>query len=280
MGADVGPVLVHARHGDLYCYPTDRYLGESIFKFGEYGEKEYQFLRDVLEGYPHAGNDIIEVGANAGYLTLPLTNHGRVVCLEPQPSVYQMLLNNMVLNNLPVQGKAWPIPRACSSSPGSVDCPDIPYSVQTNHGGISMNVKGNFPTVKVPCTTLEETFLPDQCVKLIKVDVEGMEEKVLRGGRQLIARDRPILYVENDRLELSESLIKLVWSLDYWCAFHLPPLYNPDNFFRNPSNPWGNVVSINMVCVPNGQRLPAGVAIKHGLQLVEDAKQHPMRGEA
>lgn len=280
MPPDLGPKLIHARHGDLYAYPTDQYLGEAICKMGEYGELEYQFLRDVLEGYQHAGKSIVEVGANAGYLTVPLMRHGLMVAFEPQTCVNALLKWNCGAN-LGEPGLSYTVHQAAVSDKlGFIDCPVIPYSEQVNHGGIPMGKNPQMKAMsyeKIPCVTLDS--LEYLGVKLIKVDVEGMEEKVLRGGRQLIARDRPILYVENDRLELSESLIKLVWSLDYWCAFHLPPLYNPDNFFRNPTNPWGNVVSINMVCVPNGQRLPAGVAIKHGLQLVEDAKQHPIRVE-
>jgi hypothetical protein len=32
----------------------------------------------------------------------------------------------------------------------------------------------------------------------------------------------------------------------YW---HLPPLFNPNNFFQNATNVFGNTVSANMLCV-------------------------------
>ena len=33
----------------------------------------------------------------------------------------------------------------------------------------------------------------------------------------------------------------------YW---HRPPLFNPNNFLKNPQNIFGNVIAQNMFCVP------------------------------
>jgi hypothetical protein len=38
-------------------------------------------------------------------------------------------------------------------------------------------------------------------VSLMKVDVEGMEVDVMRGASRLIALHRPVLFLENDRVE-------------------------------------------------------------------------------
>jgi hypothetical protein len=81
------------------------------------------------------------------------------------------------------------------------------------------------------------------------VDVEGMEPAVLRGARGTIEKHRPVLYVENDRPASSRDLIALIQSLGYRLYWHLPPLFNPDNWYGNPENVFGNVVSVNMLCV-------------------------------
>jgi len=36
----------------------------------------------------------------------------------------------------------------------------------------------------------------------------------------------------------------------YW---HKPPLYNPENFFNNPENVFGDIVSLNMICLPRSR---------------------------
>jgi hypothetical protein len=76
-----------------------------------------------------------------------------------------------------------------------------------------------------------------------------MEEDVLRGGAALIRRHRPILYVENDRQEKSDSLVRYIDSLGYAMYWHLPFLFNPNNYFGNPQNVFDQVVSHNMVCI-------------------------------
>lgn len=275
------PLLIHARHGDLWAYPTDHYLGSAIIQFGEYSELEYQFLRDALEPTGDQGT-IVEVGANAGYLSVPLSNHANLICAyEPQASVRELLRKNLTETHYCSVSF---YPEACGSVAGEIDCPVIPYSQPGNHGCLRMGKQqreGVRPKeyVKVPVVRLDDQG--HQHVKLIKADVEGMELQVLKGARQLILRDLPILYVENDQPDKSQELIEYVWGLGYWCAWHTPYLFNPDNFFHRPAreNPWGPVQSINMVCVPKDRRLPVGVPTRHRLRLIDDATKHPTKDE-
>jgi hypothetical protein len=93
----------------------------------------------------------------------------------------------------------------------------------------------------------------------------------LRGSEQLLKQFKPVLYVENDRLEKSEALTRLIASFDYRMYWHLPPLFNPNNFFANTMNLFPTVVSANMLCVPRNSLLrPAG------LQEVVDFNFHPV----
>jgi hypothetical protein len=51
--------------------------------------------------------------------------------------------------------------------------------------------------ITVPTVTLDE-FLPREFVpRLLKIDVEGAELQVLRGGRRILERDRPIVLFEH-----------------------------------------------------------------------------------
>ena len=84
----------------------------------------------------------------------------------------------------------------------------------------------------------------------MKIDVEGMEQEVLAGCTFLIRQFQPVLYVENDRPEKSEALIRQIDGLGYKMFWHKPLLFNPDNYWRNPENVFANVASINMLCVP------------------------------
>src|SRR5260370_13229979 len=85
---------------------------------------------------------------------------------------------------------------------------------------------------------------------MLKADVEGMEVDVLAGARQTIGKFRPVLYVENDREARSEELITLIDELGYAMWWHLPRMFNPDNFAKNPDNIFGGVISVNLLCLP------------------------------
>ncbi|MBO2969087.1 FkbM family methyltransferase [Burkholderia pseudomallei] len=52
-------------------------------------------------------------------------------------------------------------------------------------------------------------------VRLLKIDVEGFELQVLQGAQKTLAKHRPVLYVENDRVELSSVLIEFLWGQGY-----------------------------------------------------------------
>src|SRR5262249_40109323 len=88
------------------------------------------------------------------------------------------------------------------------------------------------------------------------IDVEGMERAVLEGAAQTIARCKPVLYVENDRPEKSPALIRTIDGLGFDLYWHCPPLFNPGNFGGNPTNIFGQIVSMNMLCVPKSTAPP------------------------
>lgn len=64
-------------------------------------------------------------------------------------------------------------------------------------------------------------------VRAMKIDVEGMELDVLEGGRQLIARDRPILYIECATESHFLTILHCVEGLGYthWDTFNATPTH-------------------------------------------------------
>jgi hypothetical protein len=83
---------------------------------------------------------------------------------------------------------------------------------------------------------------------------------------------KPIMYIENDRVEKSAELITLLWSFGYDLFWHITPYYNPDNFFKNRNNIYGNSKSFNMLCVhqQNGLKID-------GVSKIVDKEFHPLK---
>lgn len=267
----VGPPyqLMQTRHGWMLANPNDVYMGRAMLEYGECCEIEYQFLAQLLSVRP---GRVIEVGANIGIHSIPLAKalslEGReMVVFEPQRFIFQNLCANLALNGL-TNVTAWPW--ACGASSEIVYFPLLDYSSPNNFGGISVRPNAQPGNVAVPCVRLDDVIGQDP-VSLLKIDVEGYELLVLQGAVETLTRSRPVLYVENDRIEKSQALIEWLWSRNYQLFWHIPPLFNPDNFLKKEANVYGNVASLNMLGLPRELKIPT-----IGMQEITSATDHPM----
>src|SRR5262249_739783 len=150
---------------------------------------------------------------------------------------------NVALNNLTnVYCRA----EAVGAEAGAIHVPQLAPTKPMNFGGLPL---GGFEHgEEVPVVTLDSLNLP-RC-EVLKIAVEGMERQVLLGARELIAHNRPIMYVENDDQEKSAELIRTIDELDYVMYWHHVHYFSPDNFSGNSENVFGDEVAINMLCVP------------------------------
>jgi len=260
--------LAAGRDGYILYNRNDQYIGRSIEQYGEYSALEMKLFGQICT----AGSVVIEVGANIGTHTVGIARlvgpKGRVLAFEPQRLPFQTLCANVALNSLDNVDCFW---AAVSSQDGFINVPDLNPREEYNFGAVTL--LNSEVGRRVTCLTLDQYVnLPK--VDLVKIDVEGMEAEVLRGGERLLKRFKPVLYVENDRLEKSEALIRLIASFDYRMYWHLPPIFNPDNFFANQENSYPNVVSVNMLCVHRDSQLRTT-----GFSEVVDFSFHPLFGE-
>ena len=252
--------LKQSRHGWMLYNKNDMYIGKSFDLYGEFSEGEVEIFQRILQ----PGDTVIEAGANIGAHTVALARlvgvSGRVVAYEPQRLVFQTLCANVALNSLANVDCRF---AAVGAEPDEIVVPFLPPDHETNFGGLGLGAynKGDH----VPVTTLDRLAIAE--CRLIKIDVEGMEEPVLRGATELIARCQPIMYLENDREERSASLIQCLLDLEYRLYWHLPPMFNPSNYFANQENAFGRIVSVNMLCIPKDEEFEV-----EGLAPITDSK--------
>lgn len=242
-----GPLrLKKCRRGHMLYSINDATIGQLFDLYGEFSEGEVELLGRIVK----PGDTVIEVGANIGSLTVPLAQfvgpQGTVVAFEPQRILFQNLCANIALNghtNVKAQNLA------VGKENGSVVLPYIDYSKSGIFG--SHSIEGATDGESVGLIALDKYLKTPKC-RLIKIDVEGMEEDVILGATALINHLHPFLYVENDREEKSASLISTLQGLGYTLYWHLPPLCRTDNYFRHEKSFLANTVSANMLCAPPG----------------------------
>ena len=280
-GVSVGPhyQLVPTRHGSMLVNRNDLFMGQSFLHYGECCQFEIDTLLQLLS-HPQASHGlVIEAGSNMGVHTIALaqllTKQNRpMLAFEPQQVIFQQLCANLALNALM---NVTALPCACSSQPGTLRFDEPDYGQPGNFGGTALTGSPTAITHRtrtVPAFALDQlvaTHFPHQPVALIKIDVEGHELQVLQGAQTLLDRDHPILYLENDRIEHSETLIRWLFTQDYRLWWHITPAFNPRNYLQNPENIYPNIVSPNMIALH-----PSRSITLQGLEEITDPTHHPL----
>jgi len=251
------PYLVYGRHGVFRGKPNDVYIGRSLATYGEYSEIELRGLLQLLR----PGDVAIEAGANIGSHSIALARRvgpeGRLFAFEPQAETFAILQRNIELNRLE-NVSALAVAVGARAETLYHDPP--PGGATANFGGVSMS-RGQ-GRVATPSAPLDEAIDAAGLgpIRLLKIDVEGMEEDVLVGAERLINAHRPQIYLENDRVDRSASLIQRLLDMDYCPFWSTPAMFNPHNFFGVAQNVFGGILSLNMLCIPKEALDAAGIA--------------------
>jgi FkbM family methyltransferase len=139
-----------------------------------------------------------DIGANTGLFSLiacAANPHVAVVAFEPVPGVFRHLQDNLRINGW--QHRCLAINEAVADKSGQaffhVPNVSVPTSGSLNVNGFRGN-RGNVLPVNVTTVdnVVERIGRPD----LVKVDVEGFEDKVFEGMKTLLREDAPIVIVE------------------------------------------------------------------------------------
>ena len=256
--------LVNTAHGPMWVFAGDTFVSRSLELYGEYSAAE----TDIFQQIVRPGATVVEVGANLGSHTIMLAracSPGLLYAFEPQQRVFQLLCANVVQNQLT---NVRLFPEAVGESEGWARIPILDYAAAGNFGGVAVtSLPGNEGERTADATrviTLDALNL-GRC-DVLKIDVEGWEVQVLRGGRDLIRRSRPVIYLENDRASHQGELIAMLDAAGYASYWHIAPLFRPDNFNRRTDDIFPGVAGLNMLCVPGDRPISVG-----GLEKIDPA---------
>lgn len=163
------------------------------------------------------GDTAVDIGCHKGgylyWMRRRVGQHGRVYAFEPQPRLFEYLtkiqkqlnFSNVQLENM-----------GLSSQTGSMSL-HIPASSSGTSPGATLNAvaeadSAGFHHHRVEVTTLDAYF-HDRDIRpaLLKIDVEGHELEVLKGGRALLDACRPRILMECENRHLSGGDVQEVF---------------------------------------------------------------------
>ena len=243
--------------------PKDKFVGQSIKLYGEYGEG----MIDIFRCFVTEGDHILDVGANIGAFTVPLAQFvgqsaGRVYAFEWQRPVFQMLNANVMINNLANvvtyhtavgdtnEGYFLQNPFKSQYMVNHV----LPGNVKAEHTQWAKDTirvsRMAIDSLELPCEVLQglpEHRAPSSTqptLSFVKISVVGQESQVIHGLLDTLDRCKPVVYFQQGHTD--REIRTLLEPLGYrWWFVHVSSLFNPNNFFGVNENKL--MVSVPMV---------------------------------
>lgn len=219
---DIG-ALAHIEHnGKQFRFRHDN-TTDHIFKFLKQTGRFYEVdLLGALAGFIGPDDHVVDVGANIGTHSIFFSGvcGCRVTAFEANPAAAAILTDNVRLNALDRLVTIDTRAVGAVSGSGRIVLPD-----RGNLGTARIEVLGDGDIAIVP---LDE-HLGDRAVRLIKIDVEGMELEVLRGARACLQRHHPVVALEARSREDYISVQSYLSELGYSAAGSFA--YTPTHLF-------------------------------------------------
>lgn len=167
---------------------ADETIGKSIVHFGVYD----LVLTEALWRLVEPGMKVADIGANIGYFSQMLSQRvgpmGQVFSFEPHPQIFESLKNNVSeCGNVKLH------PMALSSEPGTMSL-FIPKNFDGNEGVATLEATSDAMETKQVRVEVLDEVLKNQKIDIIKIDVEGHELSVLKGGAHTLVQVQHVLF--------------------------------------------------------------------------------------
>lgn len=172
---------------------------DHLVRFGAHTRNELAMLLSLLR----PGDTAVDVGAHIGTFSVPMAAQvgprGKVIALEGSAETFALLRRNVAQNGL--EGRIEPHWAVVTDRPGEYQ----PIPRRTNSGA-TFFARSERQAEGPPSVVLDR-WLAGRVdrLDLVKVDVEGMELRVLVGAEATIRRYRPVVYVEVNRPGLARQ---------------------------------------------------------------------------
>lgn len=190
---DEGSLLIGAPGGYTLVYPCPAGPGRYETAWNMVALWMSVAVLDEYEARAFLGEGmrVVDVGAHAGTFTVLASklvgSTGRVIAVEPVAENFEHLLRTIEASGL---DNVTAVRAALGERSGRLS-----LFLAAQSGGHSAVKRRTGEAVEVEVTTLDELCreLGVEAVDFVKIDAEGYEPHVLRGGRETISRFRPAI---------------------------------------------------------------------------------------
>ena len=241
------PQITVAEFNGVFTVSARSDLFRRLVQYGQYEPQLVESCRALVD----AGRDVIDVGANVGFYTVffakLIGGSQRVLAIEPTPNALRHLRMNLAANA--IADKVEVFDGVALDVNGEIAMKYIENREEYSSVGVMdhPSIKGSIlKTIPAQARTVDE-LVSRHALRpgFVKIDVEGMEHKVIAGMKAAMEVHRPVILCElSDPLlrkngSNSAEVIALIRSRGYKVY---DPLY--------PEHPAGTRAYGDIMCVP------------------------------
>jgi FkbM family methyltransferase len=214
---------VKMRDGSILRLDTRNSAEKWAYWTGQYDTE----IRDRLLSVCPPGANVLDIGANVGLWSVPIgmslrKSGGCVWAFEPVPNNFEILNEQIRNNNL---GKiVQPVRIALGETSGVARLAIVESDAETLSGNAKIVAPTHggrtFDAPMMPLDTWADQNGVNAC-HMLKIDVEGAELGVLRGGMSFIRKHRPVIFGEFNAYWMMEAgqsfcdVAELILPLEY-----------------------------------------------------------------
>jgi FkbM family methyltransferase len=200
------------------------------FKIG----KVYEEIIPGLSTFIRPEGTILDIGANMGQWLMPMCKDfpgSTIIAFEPVPANYKFLCKAIRILKLS-NARSYNLAISDTTGIEKILIPYIDNIPITTQSVLKSSVKDEsgkkFREIETSTITIDEFVRKNNIrnITLMKIDTEGAEDKVLKGGMSTILRDKPAMVLETEITNPEvQKLIHAGYKAYYFSDMKLVPYY-------------------------------------------------------
>tara|TARA_B100000989_G_C19474442_1_gene442239 strand:- start:231 stop:1043 length:813 start_codon:yes stop_codon:yes gene_type:complete len=218
-------------HSNIFCLPGE-HLGQAIIKDGSYESGVIKSVKEFVSKKNQQNSDIhlVDVGANIGTHTVGFADiYKSAVSYEPNPIISNLLEVNISINKI----KNVTVRKIALSDIRQNMILNVP---QENHGNASLQKMHSDESFELQTSTIDNELLGKYSsgnLILLKIDVEGHELEVIKGGKEFLLKHNVIIVLEHTKSHKTEKLYNLLEDIDYKAKYQVDtPRFSTNPLYR------------------------------------------------
>ena len=165
------------------------------YKYAKYRTPELSHISNLVKSTQNS----IDIGANLGLFTFFMSRASKhVFAFEPNPYPLENL-KGLVDSNVTVL----PIALGNNDGPVEIKIPHHRKGWSSNGASLASKEIDDGKIINIQCRKLDSLNIEN--IGLIKIDVEGFEIEVIRGAKETILKNKPVMIIENETAHTKDT---------------------------------------------------------------------------